>query len=213
MNLFYKPHQTGNRVIPLGPHGGLVDIPCWALRPGGVQVLRGAENAMPLWCLLRSMNGMGFRPSEASEDTLAATLSLSRSTLRRRLGALRRPGNGALLLELRRPRRSGMRLAPIYRWAVNPFEIKALVRVVCHSHLPRIAEDHGLGGDWLFEANNQIGAHFPKARIFGEMLRDELLSEPCLITTQNGKATEGGLGGERRRRRGRNKRNSRYSRR
>ena len=88
-----------------------------------------------------------------------------------------------------------MRLAPIYRWAVNPFEIKALVRVVCHSHLPRIAEDHGLGDDWLFEANNQIGAHFPKARIFGEMLRDELLSEPCLITTQNGKAAEGGLGG------------------
>jgi len=211
MSLSCKPHQTGNRVIPLGPHGGLVDIPCWALRPGGVQVLRGTENAMPLWCLLRSMNGLGFRPSEASEDTLAATLGLSRSTLRRRLVTLRGVGNGALLLELRRPRCSGMRLAPIYRLAVNPFEIKRLVKVVCRSHLPRIAEEHGLHHTWLLEANNQIGAHFPRARIFGEMLRDELLSEPCLITTQNDKATEGGLGGISRRRR--KKRKSRYSRR
>ena len=70
-----------------------------------------------------------------------------------------------------------MRLAPIYRLAVNPFEIKRLVKVVCRSHLPRIAEEHGLHHAWLLEANDQIGAHFPKARIFGEMLRDELLSE------------------------------------
>ena len=130
-------------MLALAPHGGLVDIPCWVLRPGGVQILCGAENAMSLWCLLHSMNGVGFRPSEASEGTLADTLGMSRSTLRHRLEALRRIGNGALLLELRRPRRFGVRIPPIYRWAVNPFEIKRFVKIVCRSHLPRIAEERG----------------------------------------------------------------------
>ena len=185
----------------LAPHGGLVDIPCWVLRPGGVELLARAAAAMPLWCLLYSMNGLGFRPSEASESTLAETLGVSRSTLRHRLEALRQIGNGALLLELRRPRRSGVRFPTIYRWAVNPFEIKRFVKVVCGSHLPRIAEEHGLGTDWLWEANNQIGAHFPKARICAENLKDELLSKPCIRSVQNGKATEGGVGGTSRRRR------------
>jgi hypothetical protein len=198
-------------VVALAPHGGLVDIPCWALRPGGVQILLGAENAMPVWCLLRSMNDWGFRPSEASEGTLAETLGVSRSTVRRRLKELRGVGNGALLLELRRPRHSGVRIPPIYRWAVNPFEIKKFVKVVCASHLPRIAEEHGLGRDWLWEANNQIGAHFAKARICAENLNDELLSKPCIRSVQNGKATEGGVGGTSRRRR--KKRKSRRSRR
>ena len=187
-----------------------MDIPCWALRPGGVQILRGAENAMPVWCLLYSMNGVGFRPSEASEGTLADTLGVSRSTLRHRLEALRQIGNGALLLELRRPRRSGVRIPPIYRWAVNPFAIKRFVKVVCRSHLPRIAEEHGLGRNWLWEANNQVGKHFPKARIFAEMLGDELLSEPCVNSIQNGKATDTRVRGKPRRKR---RRRSRYSRR
>ena len=195
---------------PLAPHGGLIDIPCWVLRPGGVELLARATGAMPLWCLLHSMNGLGFRPSEASESTLAETLGVSRSTLRHRLEALRQIGNGALLLELRRPRRSGVRIPPIYRWAVNPFAIKRFVKVVCRSHLPRIAEEHGLGTDWLWEANNQVGKHFPKARIFAEMLRDELLSEPCINSIQNGKATVPRLKGSSRRRR---RRRSRYSRR
>ena len=194
-------------MVALGSHGGLVDIPCWALRPGGVQILCGAENAMSLWCLLHSMNGVGFRPSEASEGTLADTLGVSRSTLRHRLEALRGIGNGALLLELRRPRRSGVRIPPIYRWAVNPFEIKRFVKVVCRSHLPRIAEERGLSGDWLWKANNQVGKHFAKARIFAEMLSDELLSEPCINSIQNGKATVSRL------RRNPRKRRSRYSRR
>ena len=194
----------------LAPHGGFVDIPCWALRPGGVQILCGAENTMPAWCLLHSMNGVGFRPSEASEGTLADTLGVSRSTLRYRLKALRRIGNGALLLELRRPRRSGVRIPPIYRWAVNPFAINRFVKVVCRSHLPRIAEEHRLGTNWLWEANDQVGKHFPKARIFAEMLRDELLSEPCINSIQNGKATVSSLRRNPRRRR---RRQSRYSRR
>ena len=198
-------------MVALAPHGGLIDIPCWVLRPGGVKLLAEAAKAMPLWCLLRSMNGLGFKPSEASEDTLAKTLDVSRSTVRRRLKELRGVGNGALLLELRRPRRSGVRIPSIYRWAVNPFEIKRFVKVVCGSHLPRIAEEHGLGTDWLWEANNQIGAHFPKALICAENLNDELLSKPCIRTTQNGKATEGGVGGASRRRR--KKRKSRRSRR
>jgi len=197
-------------MVALGSHGGLVDIPCWALRPGGIQILCGAENAMSLWCLLHSMNGVGFRPSEASEGTLAETLGVSRSTLRYRLEALRRVGNGALLLELRRPRRSEVRIPRIYRWAVNPFEIKGLVKVVCRSHLPRIAEEHGLNRKWLWEANNQVGKHFPKARIFAEMLKDELLSEPCINSIQNGKATVSSLRRNPRRRR---RRRSRYSRR
>ena len=197
-------------MVALASHGGLVDIPCWALRPGGVQILLGAENAMPVWCLLRSMNDWGFRPSEASEGTLAETLGVSRSTLRRRLEALRQIGNGALLLELRRPRRSGVRFPTIYRWAVNPFEIKRFVKVVCNSHLYRIAEEHGLGRDWLWEANNQVGAHFPKARIFAEMLGDDLLSEPCINPIQNGKAADNRLRG---RPRSRRQRRSRYGRR
>ena len=137
---------------------------------------------------------MGFRPSEASESTLADTLGVSRSTLRHRLEALRGIGNGALLLELRRPRRSGVRIPPIYRWAVNPFEIKRFVKIVCRSHLPRIAEERGLGGDWLWEANNQVEKHFAKARIFAEMLGDDLLSEPCINPIQNGKAADSRLG-------------------
>jgi len=196
-------------MLALAPHGGLVDIPCWVLRPGGVQILCGAENAMSLWCLLHSMNGVGFRPSEASEGTLADTLGMSRSTLRHRLEALRRIGNGALLLELRRPRRSGVRSPPIYRWAVNPFEIKRFVKIVCRSHLPRIAEERGLGRDWLWEANNQVGKHFPKARIFAEMLSDELLSEPCVNSIQNGKATDTRVRGKPRRKRRRRRRYSR----
>ena len=193
----------------LAPHGGLVDIPCWVLRPGGVELLARAAAAMPLWCLLHSMNGLGFRPSEASEGTLADTLGVSRSTLRHRLEALRQIGNGALLLELRRPRRSGVHFPTIYRWAVNPFEIKRFVKVVSDSHLPRIAEEHGLGTDWLWEANNQIGAHFAKARICAENLNDELLSKSCVRTTQNGKATVRGLGGETRRRRHRRRKSRR----
>ena len=165
---------------------------------------------MPIWGLLRSINGLGFRPCEASESTLGETLAISRSTVRHRLEALRRIGNGALLLELRRPRRSGVRIPPIYRWAVNPFEIKRFVKVVCRSHLPRIAEERGLGRDWLWEANNQVGKHFPKARIFAEMLSDELLSEPCINSIQNGKATVSRLRRNPRRRR---RRRSRYSRR
>ena len=194
----------------LAPHGGLVDIPCWVLRPGGVELLARAAAAMPLWCLLHSMNGLGFRPSEASESTLAETLGVSRSTLRHRLEALRQIGNGALLLEPRRPRRSGVHFPTIYRWAVNPFEIKRFVKVVCNSHLYRIAEEHGLGRDWLWEANNQVGKHFAKARIFAEMLGDELLSEPCVNSIQNGKATDTRVRGKPRRRR---RRRSRYSRR
>ena len=195
---------------PLAPHGGLVDIPCWVLRPGGVELLARAAGAMPLWCLLHSMNGLGFRPSEASESTLAETLGVSRSTVRRLLKQLRRTGKGALLLELRRPRRSGMRIPPIYRWAVNPSDIKRFVTVVCDSQLPRIAEEHRLGTNWLWEANNQVGKHFPKARIFAEMLKDELLSEPCINSIQNGKATVSSL---RRNPRIRRRRRSRYSRR
>ena len=185
-------------------------IPCWALRPGGVHLLRGAENAMPIWGLIQSINGLGCRPCEASESTLGETLAISRSTVRQRLEALRRIGNGALLLELRRPRRSGVRIPPIYRWAVDPFEINGLVKAVCQTHLPRIAEEHGLSGDWLWEANDQIGAHFPRARIFGEMLRDELVSEPCISSTQNGKAADSRLRG---RPRSRRQRRSRYGRR
>jgi len=168
---------------------------------------------MPVWCLLRSMNGLGFRPSAASEETLAETLGVSRSTMRRRLKELRGVGSGALLLELRRPRRSGVRIPPIYRWAVNPFEIKRFVKVVCGSHLPRIAEEHGLGTDWLWEANNQVGAHFAKARICAENLNDELLSKPCIRTTQNGKATGGVWGGVRRQEQRHMRRKSRRSRR
>jgi hypothetical protein len=194
-------------MVALGPHGGLVDLPCWSLRPGGVQLLQGAENAMPIWGLIQSINGLGCRPCEASESTLGETLAISRSTVRHRLEALRGIGNGALLLEIRRPRRSGIRIPPIYRWAVNPFEIKRFVKVVCRSHLPRIAEEYGLDGDWLWEANNQVGAHFPKARIFAEMLGDDLLSEPCINPIQNGKATVSRL------RRNPRKRRSRYSRR
>jgi hypothetical protein len=186
---------------PLAPHGGLVDIPCWVLRPGGVELLARAAGAMPLWCLLHSMNGLGFRPSEASEGTLADTLGVSRSTVRCRLRELKRVGNGALLLEIRRPRRSAVRIPPIYRWAVNPFEIKRFAKVVCDSHLHRIAEEHGLGKDWLWEVNNQVGAHFAKARICAENLKDELLSKPCVRSIQNGKATVRGLGRETRRRR------------
>ena len=197
---------------PLAPHGGLVDIPCWVLRPGGVELLARAAGAMPLWCLLHSMNGLGFRPSEASEGTLADTLGVSRSTVRCRLRELKRVGNGALLLEIRRPRRSAVRIPPIYRWAVNPFEIKRFAKVVCDSHLHRIAEEHGLGKDWLWEANNQVGAHFAKARICAENLKDELLSKPCVRSIQNGKATVRGLGRETRRWR-RRKRRSRRSRR
>ena len=197
-------------MLALAPHGGLVDIPCWALRPGGVHILCGAENAMPVWCLLHSMNGVGFRPSEASEGTLADTLGVSRSTLRHRLEALRGIGNGALLLELRRPRRSGVRIPPIYRWAVNPFEIKRFVKIVCRSHLPRIAEERGLSGDWLWKANNQVEKHFAKARIFAEMLGDDLLSEPCINPIQNGKAADSRL---RDRPRSRRQRRSRYGRR
>ena len=196
----------------LAPHGGLVDIPCWVLRPGGVELLARAAAAMPLWCLLHSMNGSGFKPSEASESTLAETLGVSRSTVRRLLKQLRRTGNGALLLELRRPRCSGVRIPPIYRWAVNPFEIKRFVKVVCGSHLPRIAEERGLSQKWLWDANNQVGAHFAKARICAENLKDELLSKPCVRSIQNGKATVRGLGRETRRRR-RRKRKSRRSRR
>ena len=198
-------------MVALPPHGGLIDIPCWVLRPGGVKLLAEAAKAMPLWCLLRSMNGLGFKPSEASEDTLAKTLDVSRSTVRRRLKELRGVGNGALLLELRRPRPSGVRIPPIYRWAVNPFEIKRFVWVVSDTHLPDIAEQHRLGRDWLLEASNQVGAHFAKARICAENLKDELLSKPCVTSIQNGKATEGGLGGASRRRR--KKRRSRRSRR
>jgi hypothetical protein len=197
-------------VVALGPHGGLVDLPCWSLRPGGVQLLQGAENAMPIWSLIRSINGLGCRPCEASESTLGETLAISRSTVRHRLEALRGIGNGALLLELRRPRRFGVRIPPIYRWAVNPFEIKRFVKIVCRSHLPRIAEERGLSGDWLWEANNQVGKHFAKARIFGEMLGDELLSEPCISSTQNGKAADSRL---RDRPRSRRQRRSRYGRR
>jgi DNA-binding transcriptional ArsR family regulator len=196
---------------PLAPHGGLVDIPCWALRAGGVELLARAARAMPLWCLLHSMNGLGFRPSEASESTLADTLGVSRSTVRRLLKQLRRTANGALLLELRRPRCSGVRIPPIYRWAVNPFEIKRFVKVVCDSHLPRIAEEHGLSEKWLWDVNDQVGGHFAKARICAENLKDELLSKPCVTSIQNGKTTEGGVGGTRRRRR--MKRKSRRSRR
>ena len=199
-------------MVALGSHGGLVDIPCWALRPGGIQILCGAENAIPVWCLLHSMNGVGFRPSEASEGTLADTLGVSRSTVRRLLKQLRKTGNGALLLELRRPRCSGVRIPPIYRWAVNPFEIKRFVKVVCDSHLPRIAEERGLSQKWLWDANNQVGAHFAKARICAENLKDELLSKPCVRSIQNGKATVRGLGRETRRLR-RRKRKSRRSRR
>ena len=196
-------------MVALAPHGGLVDLPCWSLRPGGVHLLRGAENAMPIWGLLRSINGLGFRPCEASESTLGETLAISRSTVRHRLEALRGIGNGALLLELRRPRRFGVRIPPIYRWAVNPFEIKRFVKIVCRSHLPRIAEERGLGRDWLWEANNQVGKHFPKARIFAEMLSDELLSEPCINSIQNGKATVSRLKRNPRRRRRRRRRYSR----
>jgi len=196
---------------PLAPHGGLVDIPCWALRPGGVELLARAAGAMPLWCLLHSMNGLGFRPSEASESTLADTLGVSRSTVRCRIRELKRVGNGALLLEIRRPRRSAVRIPPIYRWAVNPFEIKKFAKVVCGSQLPRIAEEHGLSEKWLWEANNQVRAHFAKARICEENLNKELLSDPCVRSIQNGKATEGGVGGTKRRRR--RKRKSRRSRR
>jgi len=196
---------------PLAPHGGLIDIPCWVLRPGGVELLARATGAMPLWCLLHSMNGLGFRPSEASESTLADTLGVSRSTVRRLLKQLRKTGNGALLLEIRRPRCSGVRIPPIYRWAVNPFEIKRFVKVVCDSQLPRIAEEHGLSEKWLWDANDQVGAHFVKARICAENLNDELLSKPCVRSIQNGKTTEGGVGGTRRRRR--RKRKSRRSRR
>ena len=194
-------------MVALGPHGGLVDLPCWSLRPGGVQLLQGAENAMPIWGLLRSINGLGCRPCEASESTLGETLAISRSTVRHRLEALRGIGNGALLLELKRPRRYGVRIPTIYRWAVNPFEIKRFVKIVCRSHLPRIAEERGLGRDWLSEANNQVDKHFAKARIFAEMLRDDLLSEPCINPIQNGKATVSRL------RRNPRKRRSRYSRR
>ena len=194
-------------MVSLAPHGGLVDLPCWSLRPGGVQLLQGAENAMPIWGLIQSINGLGCRPCEASESTLGETLAISRSTVRHRLEALRRIGNGALLLELRRPRRSGVRIPPIYRWAVNPSEIKRFVKIVCRSHLPRIAEERGLGRDWLSEANNQVDKHFAKARIFAEMLRDDLLSEPCINPIQNGKAAGSRL------RRNPRKRRSRYSRR
>ena len=165
---------------------------------------------MPIWGLIQSINGLGCRPCEASESTLGETLAISRSTVRHRLEALRQIGNGALILELRRPRRSGVRIPPIYRWAVDPFEIKRFVKVVCRSHLPRIAEEHGLGGDWLWEANNQVGKHFAKARIFAEMLGDDLLSEPGINPIQNGKAADSRLGS---RPRSRRQRRSRYGRR
>ncbi len=120
-------------------------IPCWAVRPGAIDVLNHLGESMFLWATIRSINGIPYHPCFASETTLGKTIDRSRETIRSRLADLRSvPG---LLFEVKRPRGSATRIPTVFRWATDPFAHDVRYLLISRTRLPEIARQYGLGGD------------------------------------------------------------------
>ena len=174
----------------LGSHGGDVTVPCWALRPGGMECLSGIASAMPLWTLIRSINGDRQRPCLASETTLADSLGTSRHSVRRRLESLRCVRG--LLLEIRRPR-DGQRIPPLIRWATDPLALQVWWTLIHKVRINELAEQYGLGSEWMLKATRTLGRHGHFSKILAAQMRVELLSPPSSRTAQYGEGV--GRGG------------------
>lgn len=168
----------------LAPPGGDLTIPCWTARPGSIEAFQHLGGAMPVWILIRSINGTPNAPCFASDATLARTLLCSRGTIRNRMAGLRSvPG---LLLEVRRPRLRGSRLPTVLRWATDPFAKDSWYRQLAFAQLPRIASHFGLSGEWLLEATMLLSKHATLAHDLGQRIKLDLLSPPSTEIGQYG---------------------------
>ncbi len=182
----------------LGSPGGDLTIPCWVVRPGSIDALSHLGESMFLWATIWSINGTPYRPCFASETTLAKTIGRSRETVRSRMAGLRSvPG---LLFEVKRPRGSAMRIPTVFRWATDPFAHDVWYLLISRKRLPEIAEQYGLGGDWLLDATEQLARHASFAHELGERIKVDLLTEPGPGSRQYGRGAVG-EGGSRLRKR------------
>ena len=165
-------------------------IPCWAVRPGAIDVLSHLGESMFLWATIRSMNGIPYHPCFTSETTLGKTIYRSRETIRNRLADLRSvPG---LLFEVKRPRGSSMRIPTVFRWATDPFARGVWDHLISRRRLPAIARQYGLGGDWLLDATKALSRHAARAHELGELIKVDLLTDPGPESRQYGRGAVGG---------------------
>ena len=173
----------------LGSPGGDLTIPCWAVRPGAIDVLSHLGESMFLWTTIWSINGIPYRPCFASETTLGKTICRSRETIRGRLADLRSvPG---LLFEITRPRGPEIRIPTVFRWATDPFAHAAWDHVISRKRLPEIARQYSLGGDWLLGVTEQLARHAARAYELGDRIKVDLLTEPGPGTRQYGRGVVG----------------------
>jgi len=164
-------------------------IPCWAVRPGAIVVLSHLGESMFLWATIRSINANPYHPCFASETTLGKTIYRSRETVRGRLADLRSvPG---LLFEVTRPRGSSMRIPTVFRWATDPFARDVWDHLISRKRLPEIAQQYGLGGDWLLDATKALSRHAASTHELGELIKVDLLTDPGPGSRQYGRGAVG----------------------
>lgn len=151
--------------------------PLWSLRHGLVDSISAARDGMPMWYVIRSVNGHEMVPCLLEEASLSQMLGFaSRTSARTRLAALRRvPG---LLLEIDRGYSAAPRQRPKARWATDPFRADYWFRVIDQYRLPKVAEHDGHGSTWLEDAREQLRSHARASNSLRECLVDEL-GHPC----------------------------------
>ena len=189
---------SGSSEVALAAYNGTLkgEVPCWAVRPGALGTIRPAAEAMSLWLAIFSVNGKEMRACIASEGTLGQTIAVTRNTVRRKLGRLRKvPG---LLFELDRgkDRKTG-RIRPFARWATDPTSIDTFKSILAGWRIRSIAKEAGLGSGWYATAMGALERHCEAAVELGRRMRSELPS-PCSEPAQY---AGGGGGGEKRRER------------
>jgi hypothetical protein len=146
---------------PLGPLVGNLWVPVWAVRPGSYAALRKMTAAVPLWLALHSRNGDYATPAYASRDTLGATVGMSRATVSRRLGELRK---AALLFEVDCGKdRATREHRPPARWALDPFAADRW-RPKVEASLKRIHQQDRQNGRWLHRAMTSLDSFERRSR-------------------------------------------------
>ena len=173
----------------LSPPGGDLTIPCYVVRPGSIEALSDLGESMFMWATIQSINGNGYKPCFASDATLGQTIARSRETVRSRIADLRSvPG---LLFEVRRPRGGSVRIPTVFRWATDPFARNVWNHLISRVRLPEIAEQYGLGGDWLLNTTKHLSIHAARAQELGDRIKVDLLTAPGPESRQYGRGAVG----------------------
>ena len=127
---------------------------------------------MPLWLLIKSINGQEYKSCFASEGSLAETIGISRPTARRRLSLLRdQPG---LLLELSRPRRGTKRIPTSVRFALEPAQADYWAGIIIAYRIPDIAEQSGLDSGWVAHSISAVNNQARAAKSLAGILASEI---------------------------------------